>query len=288
MFDKDILDNLKGQEIKELIIDRKITLEELDTSALEKLLDYETDMLCLDMGDMELIHACASRLDELNGPAMSDEEFWSIIKKAEERMISGEKENTPVDAPVNAPARVVKKRIIWKKVWLVAAIVALLISAATMTASAFGFNVFEYFREVIGLSAGEKVDKGTVTLINRGEAKEYDSIEELLAEENIEILYPSVLPEGIEIESVRISEDTNGECIKIFTNNSQVNIAIYAGRTPTDSTFEGCDIYTINGIAFYLREQLNSAYCYHNNCFYSFQADNNENILLIIENVKEK
>jgi len=117
VFDKDILDNLKGQEIKELIIDRKITLEELDTSALEKLLDYETDMLCLDMGDMELIRACAARLDELNGPAMTDEEFWSIIKKAEERMISGEKENTPVDAPVNAPARVVKKRIIWKKVW---------------------------------------------------------------------------------------------------------------------------------------------------------------------------
>jgi len=288
VFDKDILDNLKGQEIKELIIDRKITLEELDTSALEKLLDYETDMLCLDMGDMELIRACAARLDELNGPAMTDEEFWSIIKKAEERMISGEKENTPVDAPVNAPARVVKKRIIWKKVWLVAAIVALLISAATITASAFGFNVFEYFREVIGLSAGEKVDKGTVTLINRGEAKEYDSIEELLEAENINILYPSVLPEGIEIESVRISEDTNGECIKIFTNNSQVNIAIYAGRTPTDSTFEDSEVFELNGIKFCVNEELVSAYCYHNNCFYSIQANNYENILQMIDNIKEK
>lgn len=180
MTDKNILDNLKGQEIKELIIDNKITLEDLDVSALEKLFDYETDMLCIDEGDMGLINACAKRLDELNGPAMSEEHFWAVINKAEERMVSGEKENTPVDVSVNAPARVVKKRIIWKKVWLVAAIVALLISAATITASAFGFNIFEYFKEVMELSVGGKVDKGTVTLINRGEAKEYDSIEELL------------------------------------------------------------------------------------------------------------
>ena len=289
MFDKDILDNLKGQEIKELIIDRKITLEELDTSALEKLLDYETDMLCLDMGDMELIHACAARLDELNGPVMTDEEFWSIIKKAEERMISGEKENTPVDAPVTAPARVVKKRIIWKKVWLVAAIVALLISAATITASAFGFNVFECFREVIGLSAGEKVDKGTVTLINRGEAKEYDSIEELLEAENINILYPSVLPEGIEITTINIKEGTNsGNFIQVLTNDAQTNIVIYTNRLESNSSFNGCEEHRFNGYTFYVRKELNSAYCYSNDCYYSIQSNSYNNLLLIIENIKEK
>ena len=288
MFDKDILDNLKGQEIKELIIDRKITLEDLDTSALEKLLDYETDMLCLDMGDMELIRACAARLDELNGPAMTDEEFWSIIKKAEERMISGEKENTPVDAPVNAPARVVKKRIIWKKVWLVAAIVALLISAATMTASAFGFNVFEYFREVMGLSAGEKADKGTVTLINRGEAKEYDSIEELLEAENINILYPSVLPEGIEITTIKIKEDTKGgNFIQVLTNDTVTNYVVYTDRESTNGTYSDCEEHKYNGIIFYVNVELNSAFCYRNNCFYSIQAKNYESIILIIQNLKE-
>ena len=287
MFDKDILDNLKGQEIKELIIDRKITLEELDTSALEKLLDYETDMLCLDMGDMELIRACAARLDELNGPAMTDEEFWSIIKKAEERMISGEKENTPVDVPVNAPARVVKKRIIWKKVWLVAAIVALLISAATMTASAFGFNVFEYFREVIGLSAGEKVDKGTVTLINNGISKEYNSIEELLLNENINVLYPYVLPDGITIKKVDVSKgQNNGEYIQILTSDSSTLITI-------DTNVDGDVIkgyteeLTVGDYTYYIFKDELFGVNYHHGYYYYVSSDSYENLILIISNMRE-
>lgn len=288
MFDKDILDNLKGQEIKELIVAKKIKLEELDTSALEKLLDYETDMLCLDMGDMELIRACAARLDELNGPAMTDEEFWSIIKKAEERMISGEKENTPVDAPVNVPARVVKKRIIWKKVWLVAAIVALLVSAATMTASAFGFNVFDYFKEVIGLPVGEKVDKGTVTLINRGEVKEYSSIEELLSDESINILYPSSLPTNSQLESVKIVDDINGKQVIILTNNPQINIVVFPNQKQTNNSFADCEMYLYNDKTFYINKELNAAYFYFGDNFYSIQADSYENVILIIESLKEK
>ena len=156
MIDKNTLDNLKGQEIKELIVNGKIILEDLDTSALEKLFDYETDMLCIDEGDLELINACAERMDELNGPLMTEEHFWAVFNKVDAEMVSDKKDTAPVDVPVNAPARVVKKRIIWKKVWLVAAIIVLLISAATMTASAFGFNVFDYFREVMGLPAGER------------------------------------------------------------------------------------------------------------------------------------
>lgn len=287
MFDKDILDNLKGQEIKELIIDRKITLEELDTSALEKLLDYETDMLCLDMGDMELIHACAARLDELNGPAMTDEEFWSVIKKAEERMISGEKENTPVDAPVNVSARVVKKRIIWKKVWLVAAIVALLISAATMTASAFGFNVFDYFREVMGLPAGEAVDKGSITLINRSEATVYSSMDELLAEEDLDILYPTVLPDDNEFESVRIVESVGEHQIIILTNNPQINMIVYTNRTDKGNSFADCEVYLYNDVTFYINREIHTVCFYFDNNFYSIQADNYDNIILLIKNLKE-
>lgn len=287
MFDKDILDNLKGQEIKELIIENKITLEELDTSALEKLLDYETDMLCLDMGDMELIHACAARLDELNGPAMTDEEFWSVIKKAEERMISGEKENTLVDAPVNVPARVVKKRIIWKKVWLVAAIVALLVSAATMTASAFGFNVFEYFREVIGLSASGKVDKGTITLINYGKTEEYSSVDELLMEKNLNIMYPTVLPENIVIKQVHVGKGANnGNFIQFIMNNPSIYVSVDTNTKAFDVTnyteqiaINECTYYVFCDGKFY-------SICNYKDCYYYISSDNYENLVLIIKNMR--
>lgn len=157
-----------------------------------------------------------------------------------------------------------------------------------MTASAFGFNVFEYFREVIGLSAGEKVDKGTVTLINRGEAKEYDSIEELLEAENINILYPSVLPEGIAVKSIRILENGDGKQIILLTNNPQTTVSIYTNKASTGDSFGDCEVYLSNDITFYVNRELNSAYFIFENDYYSIQAETYENIIFIIDSLKRK
>lgn len=275
-----ILDNLKGQEIKELMVNGKITLKDLDTTALNKLLDYETDMLCLDEGDMDLIHACASRLDELNGPAMSDEEFLAAIKKAEEDYVSGNR---------NAlPAKPVKRRFISKKIWIVAAAIALFAAMATVTASAFGFNVFEYFKEVIGLPAGGKIDKDTITLVNNGNVEEYDSIEELLLTEKIDILYPSMLPDGIKIKSVSISVGQNGrDIIEFIANDSFTYISADINAEPP--MIEGykeqmvigeCTFYVFCDGDFY-------AVSYYNNCYYYIGSDSYENLILIINNMRE-
>lgn len=288
MFDKDILDNLKGQEIKELIVAKKIKLEELDTSALEKLLDYETDMLCLDMGDMELIRACAARLDELNGPVMTDEEFWSIINKAEERMVSGEQEITPVDVPVNAPARVVKKRTNLKKVWLVAAIVVLLISAATMTATAFGFNIFDYFKQVINLPVGGRVDQEGITFINSGKMETFSSIDNLLTAKELDIMYPAVLPEKVCIKQVIVNEGANDSIgIQFIMNDPSLIVAIDTNAKPFEATGykqcitkNSCKYYVFSDNGFY-------ATCYYKNDYYYIGSDSYENLILIIENMRE-
>lgn len=274
-----ILDNLKGQEIKELMVNGKITLKDLDTTALNKLLDYETDMLCLDEGDMDLIHACASRLDELNGPAMSDEEFLAVIKKAEEDYVSGNR---------NAlPAKPVKRRFISKKIWIVAAAIALLAAMVTVTASAFGFNVFEYFKEVIGLPAGGKIDKDTITLVNNGNVEEYDSIEELLLTEKIDILYPSMLPDGIKIKSVSISVGQNGrDIIEFIANDSSTYISVDTNIID-DAINDYSEMLTINGCAYYIFENEKFAVCYYNDCYYYISSDTYENLIIIIENMRE-
>ncbi len=288
MTNKNILDNLNGQEIKEMIDNGKVVLEDLDTAALEKLFDYETDMLCIDEGDMELINACAKRLDELNGPAMSEEHFWAVIDRVDADIVSGKKETAPVDMPVKAHTRAVKRRYISKKIWIIAATIAIIAATATITASAFGFNVFDYFKEVISLSAGEKVDKGTITLINRGEAKEYSSIEELLLGESINILYPSSLPANSQLESVKIVEDINGKQVIILTNNPQINIVVFTNQEETNNSFADCEMYLYNDKTFYINKELNAAYLYFSDNFYSIQADSYENVMIIIESLKEK
>ena len=274
-----ILDNLKGQEIKELMVNGKITLKDLDTTALNKLLDYETDMLCLDEGDMDLIHACASRLDELNGPAMSDEEFLAAIKKAEEDYVSGNR---------NAlPAKPVKRRFISKKIWIVAAAIALFAAMATVTASAFGFNVFEYFKEVIGLPAGEKVDKDTITLVNNGKFEEYGSIEELLLAEKIDILYPSVLPDGVRMEEVNISIGQNsGDYVEYITNDPATIVTVDTSIALSEVT-EYTEQYTSDYCTYYIYGNENFAVCYYNDCYYYIGSDSYENLILIINNMRE-
>lgn len=275
-----ILDNLKGQEIKELMVNGKITLEDLDTAALNKLLDYETDMLCLDEGDMDLIHACASRLDELNGPAMSDEEFLAVIKKVEDEYVSSNTNTLPV--------RTVKRRLASKKIWLVAAVIALLAAMVTVTASAFGFNVFEYFKEVIGLPAGEKVDKDTITLVNNGKFEEYGSIEELLLAEKIDILYPSVLPDGVRMEEVNISIGQNsGDYVEYITNDPATIVTVDTNTEPQlisgykeQITVGECTFYAFSDGDFY-------AVSYYNDCYYYIGSDSYENLILIINNMRE-
>lgn len=275
-----ILDNLKGQEIKELMVNGKITLKDLDTTALNKLLDYETDMLCLDEGDMDLIHACASRLDELNGPAMSDEEFLAVIKKAEDEYVSSNTNTLPVGT--------VKRRLASKKIWLVAAVIALLAATATITVSAFGFNVFEYFKEVIDLPAGGKIDKDTITLINNGNVEEYDSIVELLTSEDLNVLYPDVLPEGIVLKKVYITERVNDEfSVQFATNNSSTHISVDINAElpmiegyKEQMTIGNCTFYVFCDGDFY-------AVSYHDDCYYYIGSDSYENLILIINNMRE-
>ncbi len=288
MSEKYILDNLNGQEIKELIVNRKMALEDLDTAALNKLFDYETDLLCIDEGDMELINACAARLDELEGPVMTNDEFWSIINKTEYQTVSVEKETAPAETPMNVPVRTVKRRLASKKIWLVAAAIALLAAMATITASAFGFNVFECFREVIGLSAGEKVNKGTITLVNYGKKEEFSTVDELLISEGLNIFYPSALPENVSIKQVCVGEGTNGgDFIQFVTTDKSTYISIDTNTEPSEVIGYKEQVTTEEGVFYVFCDEDIYAVCYYKNSYYYISSDSYENLIIIIENMRE-
>ena len=104
----------------------------------------------------------------------------------------------------------------------------------------------------------------------------------------MDILYPSVLPESIRVTTIKTNSDPSGEdLIQVYTNDNSIYFAVYTNRSSTDSSFKGCEKHNYNGIIFYVNVELNSAFCYRNNCFYSIQAKNYESIILIIQNLKE-
>jgi hypothetical protein len=58
---------------------------------IERLFNAEADDLPFD-GDMDLIREYAEKLDRFCGPIMTDEEFWNVINKANERFLMYEEE----------------------------------------------------------------------------------------------------------------------------------------------------------------------------------------------------
>ncbi len=265
-------ETLGGAELKKLITEDKLCIEELDAAALQRLFDYETAMLCTDEGDIDILNACAARLDAVNGPLISKEEFFNIINKA-----------TTAKKPV--------RRMRFKRALLVAAAVAVFFATVTITATAVDFNPFNYFREVIGMGPGGTLNKGNVTLEFQDIQQEYDTVEEALQANDIEILYPTVLPEGITLETIEFSSTASSEEIIHFMTNSPY-VGVHVDRKTDSHPFHSyAEEFVTEYCTFYIFDDTVSppeyyAVCFYGDYYYCVTARSYEDIVLILSNLK--
>lgn len=135
-------------------------------------------------------------------------------------------------------------------------------------------------------------DFGEITFIRSGETRIYESVEECLKQENINILYPSWLPGETKIESVRITNSTEGDVVLFEFNSDSIMFSVRLYST---------DLSVYKNSVDYKTEAFNeiecSIECYGNNGYYNivFIYDNNtynmsiddiEELPLIMENLK--
>ena len=268
------LDNMTGQELKEMITSQKIKLEDLDIEKLNRLFEYESTVICNNESDSELLLRCADLLAEKEGFAEEhDKQFQEMLQAA--------MHNVPV------PARR-RKRYGFKKALLIAAAVALLVASFSVVAVALGFDIFAYFREIMSYPSGATMKEGAVTLIHNGEAAEYSSMEELVRAEQLDILYPAELPEGVSITEVRMITDAGGkEIIEIQMSDVQTTIQVYLETNGTNGTYRDSEQLIINGNEFFVRAEYGSAVGFISGNYYSIQASNYEDLMKILNNLKE-
>lgn len=269
------LDHLTGQEIKEMITRQEIKLEDLSISALNCLFDYESDATCRGESDGTLLCRCADVLAQKEGCAKEHDKAFAAEL---DRVMQSVSTELP---PVRKPLRL-------KKALLVAAAVALLLCVASIAVTAFGFDVFGYFRDLVSGPAGSKIEDNGITLVHRGESTFYPSIEDLIAAERLEIMYPAKLPDGVSVTEVRVMPREGGkETIEIKTTDKNVLICVDLSMESNGDTFLDCERIEINNIGYYIhKEYLFAAACY-NGDYYYIQANNYENILWIINHMKE-
>ncbi|MBE6533957.1 MAG: hypothetical protein E7678_03185 [Ruminococcaceae bacterium] len=250
-------------------------------------MNHEIDMICFGEGDLELIDKCSDLLDELAPNPMSNEEFMNIIRKTEKERITVIEDDTSYK---NVP----KTRFILKRIAIVAAAVVILLASTVAVAAAFGVNVFDEINKIIRQEDNARTDIEGFTFHNGGEAKYYSSIEQFIEEKSWDILYPSKFPENVKIDNIRLNKSSReNDKIRIFTNNEKIRIKIEK-KVPEVNWNESAlgeqeSVYETNGIRFLIFPDDDSffAACYYNGDYYSIQANDYANLVLIIDNLKK-
>ena len=206
----------------------------------------------IDEIDMDLVNECQEELDELMQETRAEhaseqaaitsaepEYAGNLASRGRVEFIKARNDEKAHMAQSHQVNRRFPKRL------AVAAAAALIICSAAVTVfvAAEGFGSMEEFISYISLKLkpGESVDQNGITFINNGKSINYDSVEEFASKENLDVFYPTELPEGVFIEKIILTGDLEGESdctlFYVFTDsNIALSIRNYSLiNIPTDN-----------------------------------------------------
>ena len=233
--------------------------------------------------NMEMIREYQNRIIELENLKRTDEEQLQNIISTLKTRVEREKTQMPTQA-------FSKHRKIFTRVAITAfCVVFILFSAFSVTAIAVGGfdeawgNIAEFVSELLNLSPGT-YDGDGFTLIKGNSSSRFDSVEALLQEEELKILYPANLPENIEIENITIIEIENDMRVYFNFNIDDLTMLTKAIGKQIDDPEH---LRIINEFACYV-DQYDGKYqatFYHENREYTIVHSNYEELVEIIENL---
>lgn len=183
-----------------------------------------------------------------------------------------------------------KPKSVFKKAILVIAVICIL-QLTVFTGRAIALGSFEaawtdienFVSELLHLAPGE-YHTDDITIIKGKDSSRCKSIEEFLAEENMDILYPSALPEGVKLTEITIIEMENGTRLYFNFNVEDFTMSI----VPIGKTIDEPDrLQIINTLECYI-DQYDGTYeatCYHGNTEYHIEHPYYEELIFIIENL---
>jgi len=258
-----------------------------------KLIDEELDK---DDCDMELIDRYNAILDEIDGPNYAPDPERKKQTLAE--LDRAYKEAASKHEKLERNSVKIKRRFNFLN-WKIAVAACLCFIVVTpLAVSAFsGTNPVELIaslgRRIFQMEENTPYNYGEMTFIRNGESQTYESIQECLKQENIDILYPSWLPDGTKIESVRVTNNPDGDIVLFQFNNDFIMLSAEL-YTIDLSVYINSDKYkleTLNGIECYI--ESSEAISYYNvifvqdNCTYNMSIKDIEILPLIMENLKQ-
>ena len=240
-------------------LDMNRATKEQKIQMLCQMIDNETDKP-EEETDFALIGECSAYLRELSDKAAE------ATKEQKRRILQQIKAHHNQTA--TRSAKVLRPN--WKttrKVVAIAIAAALLLTLTlSVIAKVKGYSsAWEYVKEniqkIIGLDAGDRVNEGEITLIKNDGVVAYKSIEELLEKENLDILYPAELPNGVHI--TKISQQIISEEKFVYSyrfTDQAISVAVSTVPRFSQKDLEMYDIIESSTMTVYLVEKRDG-YC---------------------------
>ena len=242
-----------------LRLDMNRATKEQKIQWLCQIIDNETDKPEDEM-DFALIGECSAYLRELS------EKAAEATQEQKRRILQQIKAHHNQTATKSA--KVLRPN--WKttrKVVAIAIAAALLLTLTlSVIAKVKGYSsAWEYVKEnvqkIIGLDAGERMDDNGITLIKHDSVVAYDSIEDLLQTEGYDIMYPSALPEGVQI--TKISQQILDKDYVLFSiqfTDPDFSVMISEQFNIPQVDLKRHEAFAVSNMTFYIKESAGGLY----------------------------
>ncbi len=232
--------------------------------------------------DSDLVTECVDFLMELEGKE-------KLTRSEIEQRVN----EIPFKGKVTAIGSYAKKKIRAKRLAVIAAVLAFIIALFGIIAVASGDSFKDFFIRM-GNAVYELIESGSInndkiTYIKPNETKTYTSVEELIKEEELEILYPTWLPESEKIVKVwSVCEDGLQEYV-LQGSTPEHGVLIKINTELSENLRLNCIKKEIADHCIYYEETpryIQANFIYKNN-LYIVNSDTEDNLFRIIENLKE-
>ena len=258
---------------------------------LELLRDLEAEKPVEEM-DVSLVMACVESILELRGETVS---FTPEEVEEKVRKIPFVEETTSLTTPpqsVKGRSTKVKSR----KILLIAAIISILIAIFAVSSIAFEWNIFDELKDRFGMvfntPVNEEVDTNGVTITMNGESVVYNTLEDALKNEGINVLYPTKLPENIILDNISFYEEYEKEKVTFaFNDENLIYSIVFKQMLTIDLKSVANEVIEINGIQCYIIEmpdiKTTQIYFEYNGNVYETSYTDKQELIEIIHNLKE-
>lgn len=220
--------------------------------------------------DADLIDECIREVAELRGVRSdySDEEIDQIT-----------------DNLVKAAEKEKKRK---RFIRIAAGIAAAFVIVSGVTACAINPALINWLARIVRMPLGDTINSETITYTNQGSTQKYKDISEFLKAENLDIYYPTLLPDNARLVSIDHFKNNDQDFYMftyskpnlIFTIEMVLSTCEYLGELTTEIT---CGDLLFNVYkATYKDEGLYFSICELNEVRYILQCDDMQDIILII------